>query len=241
MLELMDLHKRYGEHQVLKGASAVVRAGESLALLGGNGSGKTTTLRSIVGLHHLDSGSITIDGVDVERRPRDARTRVSYLPQRSAFPTTLTVREILQVIVKLRGLADRDAERELSLCGLQRLTSRTVAGLSGGERQRVALAILFMPTVGLYLLDEPTASLDGDGIRMLCERLTSLRAAGHAILFTSHVIGDIEQLATRVARLIDGRIEKTNGDNCAQSDAFQRGSRHDGGIAPHWVLESARS
>src|SRR6476660_10205780 len=135
MLELMDLHKRYGEHQVLKGASAVVRAGESLALLGGNGSGKTTTLRSIVGLHHLDSGSITIDGVDVERRPRDARTRVSYLPQRFAFPTTLTVREILQVIVKLRGLADRDAERELSLCGLQRLTSRTVAGLSGGERQ----------------------------------------------------------------------------------------------------------
>ena len=57
----------------------------------------------------------------------------------------------------------------------------------------------------------------------------------------AHVIGDIEQLATRVARLIDGRIEKTNGDNCAQSDAFQRGSRHDGGIAPHWVLESARS
>ena len=132
---------------------------------------------------------------------------MSYLPQRADFPLTLTVREILQVAAKLRDLSDGAVQRELSLCGLTRLASRTVSRLSGGERQRVALAMLLMPDVNLYLLDEPTASLDAGGTRLLIDRVCALRDAGRAVLFTTHIGADLDRLATRVAMLREGRIE----------------------------------
>ena len=196
MLELIDLRKCYGDRRVLDGASATVRGGEALALVGANGSGKTTTLRSAVGLHHLDSGVVRIDGLDVARQPCAARTRLSYLPQRSEFPATLTVREILHVVAELRDLPATTVAREIALCGLERLASRTVAKLSGGERQRVALAVLLMPDVNLYLLDEPTANLDADGTELLVDRLCALRDAGCAIVFTTHIGADLDRLAT---------------------------------------------
>ena len=207
MLELVDLRKRYLERQVLDGASLIVRAGEACALLGANGSGKTTLLRCVVGLHRPDAGHLRIDGCDIVKQPREARARMSYLPQRAEFPSTLTVREILQVVAALRRLPSDAVERELALCGLEKLAARTVARLSGGERQRVALAALLMPEVGVYLLDEPTANLDAEGAALLVERVSALCAAGRAVLFTTHIGSDLDRLATRVATLKHGRIE----------------------------------
>jgi ABC-type multidrug transport system ATPase subunit len=207
MLELTGLRKRYHERQVLDGATLVVRAGEACALLGANGSGKTTLLRCVVGLHHLDGGRLNVDGCDAVAKPREARARLSYLPQRAEFPSTLTVREILRVVAALRKVPAGRVERELALCGLEKLASRTVARLSGGERQRVALATLLLPDVGLYLLDEPTASLDADGAALLVERVSALRAAGRAVLFTTHIGSDLDRLATRVTVLRHGRVE----------------------------------
>ena len=207
MLELINLQKRYAERSVLDGASLTVSGGEAVALVGANGSGKTTTLRCAVGLHHLNGGHVRVDGIDPSRDGRAARALLSYLPQRADFPLTLTVREILQVAARLRDLPDGAVERELSLCGLMRLASRTVSRLSGGERQRVALAMLLMPDVHLYLLDEPTASLDAGGAQLLIDRVCALRDAGRAVLFTTHIGGELDRLATRVAMLREGRIE----------------------------------
>ena len=204
MLELINLQKRYGERTVLDRASLTVRRGDAVALVGANGSGKTTTLRCIVGLHHLNGGNIRIDGIDPSRA---ARARLSYLPQRADFPTTLSVHEILQVVATLRDLPHEAVDREISLCGLTHLASRTIAKLSGGERQRVALAMVLMPDVNLYLLDEPIASLDADGTRLLIDRICAIRDKGAAILFTTHVGADFDRLATRVALLHGGRIE----------------------------------
>ena len=210
MLELMSLRKRYARRMVLNGASLQVAGGEAVALVGANGSGKTTTLRCAVGLHHLDGGGVRISGVDPSRDGRAARRQLSYLPQRADFPITLTVREILQVVARVRNLPGGAVERELSLCGLSKLACRTVSALSGGERQRVALAVLLLPDVPLYLLDEPTASLDTPGTQLLINRICALRDAGRAVLFTTHVGADLERLATRVAILRAGRIELTS-------------------------------
>jgi ABC-type multidrug transport system ATPase subunit len=206
MIELIGLDKSFGARTILASASLTVRGGESVALVGANGSGKTTTLRCAVGLARVNRGRIRIDGIDPLAHPCDARARLSYLSQRTDFPGTLTVREILSVVKELRNAPADAVDRELELCGLTRLAGRTVAHLSGGERQRVAMAMLFIPDAAAYLLDEPTMSLDPIGTRLLIGRLADLRDRGRAILFTTHLTAELDRLATRVVALRGGRI-----------------------------------
>ncbi len=237
MIELLGLHKTYGTRVVLSDATLTVRGGESIALIGANGSGKTTTLRCAVGLARPASGRILIDGIDMTARPCDARARLSYLAQRTEFPTTLTVHEILSVVAELRGADAATVNREISLCGLGRLAGRTVGQLSGGERQRIAIAALFIPDVGAYLLDEPTMNLDPIGVQVLVERLAAARDAGRAVLFTTHATAELAELATAVATLRDGHIALATHD-------LPPGERHlsmalEGGVEP-WVGTALR-
>ncbi len=206
MIELTGLNKSFGSRRVLAGASLTVHPGEGVALIGANGSGKTTTLRCAAGLTRPDAGSIRIGGKDLATQPQEALVRLSYLAQSTEFPATLTVREILTVVADLRRTHRQSVDREIALCGLGELAGRTAARLSGGERQRVAMAALFIPGVAAYLLDEPTLNLDPIGTRLLIDRLRKLRDEGRAVLFTTHVCGDLDDLATRVAVLRNGRI-----------------------------------
>jgi len=207
MLTVSGLTKSFGSRRVLEGLDLTIAAGESVAMLGANGSGKTTTLRTIVGLARPDAGSIRIGGIDAMRRPLDARRRMSYLPQRSVFPGTLTVRETLTVVARLRGINALAVDRELEACGLAGLADEGVGHLSGGEHQRLAIAVAFLPPVDLYLCDEPTASLDPAASRLLFRRARQLAGEGRTLLFTTHVPADVRHLATRIVLLRNGRIE----------------------------------
>lgn len=207
MLTLTDVTKTFDGRRVLDRLALDIEAGESVALLGANGSGKTTTLRCIVGLARTDSGRIVIGGVDASRRAIEARRRISYLPQKSVFPLTQTVRETLAVIARLRKCASEDVDRELERCGLVPLAERNVGGLSGGERQRLAMAVAFLPTVDLYLFDEPSANLDPTASRILFQRVRELKRAGRTLLFTTHIPADVRHLASRAVLLRNGRIE----------------------------------
>ena len=207
MLTLTGLTKTFGDRRVLDGLDLEIGAGESVALLGANGSGKTTTLRCIVGLAHPDAGRVSIAGIDAASDPLSARRHLSYLPQKSVFPPTLTVRETLGVVARLRGTPTSAVDRELESCGLAGLADRNVGQLSGGERQRLAMAVAFLPTVDLYLFDEASASLDPLASRILFRRARQLQRDGHTLLFTTHIPADVRHLATRAVLLRDGRIE----------------------------------
>ena len=207
MLTLTGLTKSFGGRRVLAGLDLEVNAGESVALIGANGSGKTTTLRCIVGLARPDGGTVAIGGVDCARDAIGARRRVSYLPQKSVFPPTLTVRETLAFVAELRGCASADVDREIEACGLSGLIDCGVGCLSGGERQRLAMAVAFLPRVDIYLFDEPSANLDAVASRILFRRARQLRDEGRTLLFTTHIPADVRHLATRVVFLRDGRIE----------------------------------
>ncbi|HYM22155.1 MAG TPA: ABC transporter ATP-binding protein [Vicinamibacterales bacterium] len=207
MLTVTGLAKSFGARSVLDGLDLDIGAGESVALVGANGSGKTTTLGCIVGLVHPDRGRIVVGGVDIARHPVAARKCLSYLPQRPVFPTTLTVRETVAVVARLRGLVRTAVDRELDACGLEALADRTVGHLSGGERQRLAMAVAFLPPAGLYIFDEPSANLDPTASRILFQRARQLQQDGRTLLFTTHVPADIRHLATRVVLLRSGRIE----------------------------------
>ena len=205
-LMLEAVAKSYGRRRVLDALDLHLDAAESVAMLGANGSGKTTTLRCILGLARPDSGRILIGGIDAHRDPVAARARVSYLPQKSVFPPTLTVRETLAVVARLRRLGPKDADREIEQCGLALLADCDVGQLSGGERQRLAMAVAFLPAVDLYLFDEPSANLDPVASRLLFRRARELKREGRTLLFTTHVPADVRHLASRVVVLRDGRI-----------------------------------
>jgi ABC-2 type transport system ATP-binding protein len=207
MLTLTGITKSFGERRVLDGVDLKIEAGERVALLGANGSGKTTTLRCIAGLAHADSGSIAIAGYDLAADPIRARGRMSYLPQKSVFPATLTVGEALGVVAKLRHLDAAAVDREIHACQLDGLAASGVGHLSGGERQRLAMAIAFLPTVDVYLFDEPSANLDPTASRLLFARAKRLADEGRTLLFTTHVPADVRHLATRIVLLRNGRIE----------------------------------
>jgi ABC-type multidrug transport system ATPase subunit len=207
MLTLTGVTKSFAGRPVLSGLEFQIDAGESVALIGPNGSGKTTTLRAVAGLVRVDAGRIAVDGVDVLTAPASALARMSYLPQRPAFPPTLTVRETLQVVARLRHLPAAAADRELEACAIAQVAGRRVGELSGGERQRLALAVALLPDVPLYLFDEPSANLDPAALRILFQRAAALKRSGRTLLFTTHVPADLRQLATRVLVLGDGRIQ----------------------------------
>ena len=207
MLTLTGVVKTFGDRKVLDRLDLEIAAGESVAMLGANGSGKTTTLRCIVGLARPDAGRITVGGIDLASDSMRARARLSYLPQKSVFPPTLTVRETLTVVAQLRRIQVDTVDRELDACGLAALADRGVGHLSGGERQRLAMAVAFLPTVDVYLFDEPSASLDPAASRLLFQRAGQLKRDGHTLLFTTHIPADVRHLATRIVLLRDGRIE----------------------------------
>ena len=207
MLKLTGITKTYAGRPVLAGLDFEVSDGESVALIGANGSGKTTTLRCVAGLVHPDAGRITVGGIDAIGSPAAALARMSYLPQRPAFPSTLTVRETLQVVARLRKLPAAAADRELEACAIAHVAGRRVGELSGGERQRLAMAVALIPDVGLYLFDEPSANLDPAALRILFRRANDLKREGRTLLFTTHVPADLRHLATRVLVLADGAIQ----------------------------------
>ncbi|HZR23020.1 MAG TPA: ABC transporter ATP-binding protein [Vicinamibacterales bacterium] len=207
MVTLTGVTKSFGGRTVLAGLDLRIAAGESVALLGANGSGKTTTLRCVVGLARPDAGSIAVGGIDMARDPVGARRRLSYLPQKSEFPGTLTVRETLALVATLRHVTPSAVDREIEMCGLSKLAESAVGHLSGGERQRLAMAVAFLPQVDVYLFDEPSANLDPVASRILFQRARRLQTEGRTLLFTTHVPADVRNLATRIVLLRDGRIE----------------------------------
>jgi ABC-type multidrug transport system ATPase subunit len=207
MLTLHGVMKSFGSRRVLDGIDLEIGTGECVALLGVNGCGKTTTLRCIAGLARPDAGRIAIAGVDLTHDPVGAQAHASYLPQKSVFPATLTLRETLDVVARLRRTGSAAVDRELEECGLTALADRNVGQLSGGERQRLAMAVAFLPAVDLYLLDEASAGLDPAASRVLFRRARRLKQEGRTLLFTTHIPADVRRLATRVVLLRDGHIQ----------------------------------
>ena len=162
MIQVRGLSKAFQNVLAVEEVSFDVAAGEAFALLGPNGSGKTTTLKAVAGLLAPAQGEILIDGVDLRRDPKKARRKTSYLPQRVAFPESLTAREILEFYRGLRKLPAERVEQMLDRFRFRAMERRYVQEFSGGMVQRLGIAVMCLADAPILLLDEPTVSLDPD-------------------------------------------------------------------------------
>ena len=206
MIQVENLTKRFGPFLAVRDVSFTVKEGEVFAFLGPNGSGKTTTMKSIVGLNIPTGGRILVSGLDVGKHPREVRQMVSYLPQRVFFPETLTARELLRFYARLRKLPAMSADDVLERSGFVASADRPVGEFSGGMVQRLGLAIVSLADSPVLLLDEPTANLDPQGVKRFREFVLHQRENGKTVLFSTHLLPEAEQLADRVAIFLGGRL-----------------------------------
>ncbi len=224
-IRVAGLVKRYGARTVLDGVDLLVRPGELVALLGPNGAGKTTTVEIIEGYRTADGGSVRV----LDREPRqggpDLRARVGFMLQGGeGLQPRATARESLRLFAALHD-GGRQPEVLLRLTGLEPVADRPIRRLSGGERQRLALAIALAGDPEVVILDEPTAGLDPKARREARRLIAELRAAGRAILLTTHDLADAEELADRVVILAAGHVVAEGSPASLMADATSAGIR----------------
>ncbi len=205
-LEVVGLTKRYARVHALRGVSFSVASGEVFGYLGPNGAGKTTTLRIILGLAHADRGTVRLlgDGSGLA----SARERVGFLPGEMHLYAGMTARSLLDHFARFRPRRPPVLrERLLAALDLRDTDlSRVVKGLSHGTRQKVGLVIAMQHDPELLLLDEPTTGLDPLVQHSFCAVVRELAARGRAILFSSHVLSEVEAVCSRVGILRSGEL-----------------------------------
>lgn len=213
-VEIRDIRKTFrdflGRRRVhaLDGLSFSVAAGEVYGLLGPNGSGKTTTFKIALGLLRPDAGSVSVLG----HAPGTlaARRATGYLPEDSALLPFLTARESLRLHGALAGLSRAESRRKtdelLEKVGLKQAADRRVLGFSKGMQRRLGIAGVLIGDPQLFILDEPTSGLDPLGAVEMKHLIADLRKQGKAVLISSHLLGELENVCDRVAFLNQGRL-----------------------------------
>lgn len=204
---LRGLRKTYpspsGPVEAVRELDLAIEAGETVALLGANGAGKSTTLDLLLGLQRPDAGSAQVLGLPPQAAV--AAGRVGAMLQTGGLLRDLTVAELLRMIAAIYP-APRGVEETLALTGLGELARRRTQGLSGGQAQRVRLAVALVGDPELLVLDEPTVGMDVEARREFWATVRSLAAAGRTILFATHYLQEADAFADRVVLMAHGRI-----------------------------------
>ena len=210
MLRVEKLHKHFGSVKALDGLSFSAEDGQITGLLGPNGAGKTTCLRILYGLLQADQGQAWIDNWRVDQAPLEGRRSLGIFPDKFGLYERLTAREQIAYFAGLHGLhgqaraaAIRRVTEQLQL---QDIIDRRTSGFSQGQRMKVTLAQALVHQPRNLVLDEPTRGLDVMSTRILRDTLRQLKAQGHCILFSSHVMQEVAALCDKVVVVANGRL-----------------------------------
>ncbi|MBI0583968.1 MAG: ABC transporter ATP-binding protein [Methanomassiliicoccus sp.] len=205
-----DLVKRYGHFVAVDRASLRVDEGSVYGLIGPNGAGKSTIIRSLLGLVPYNGGKVIVSGTDMSAPGAQGKVRVGYLPQKAAFQEWRTCEQALVTLGRLSGLEGERlrtrVDEVLGQLGIEEYRGRKVGKLSGGTLQKLGFAQAIVHEPSVLVLDEPMASLDPASRFMLKKIIKELRDSGTTILFSSHILSDVEDLADSVGLLQSGKV-----------------------------------
>lgn len=205
-ISIQNYSKSFGSHQVIKDLSFEVKKGEIFAFIGANGSGKTTTIRSLLGIYQADSGELLVNGKIYS--PAEANI-LGYLPEERGLYTNSRVLEMMIYFGEIKGMSAQDARREatdyLEKVELGDKAYEQVKKLSSGQQQKIQIGITIINKPELLILDEPTKGFDPVNRQLLMDILKELNDEGSTIMFSSHQMDETERIADRLAMLKDGK------------------------------------
>jgi sodium transport system ATP-binding protein len=210
MIEVRDLKKQFGDVHAVNGVSFTAKSGAITGLLGPNGAGKTTTIRMIGTLVSIGSGHIRIDGVDVAADPNAARLGCGLLTDSRGLYLRLTARENIRYYAELRGIdigrAEKTIARFAEWLDMKDILDRRTDGFSQGERMKVAIARALVHEPANVILDEPTNGLDVMTTRALRDLIRRLKAEGHTVMFSSHIMQEVAALCDEIVIISRGKV-----------------------------------
>jgi len=206
IVTVKDFNLRLGGKQIVRDLNFDIHSGEVFALLGANGSGKTSTIRSLLTIYQATSGELLVDGQ--EYSPERAQL-VGYLPEERGLYVRSTVLDVMTYFGELKGMGRGDARdfslRYLERVGLADKAKLTVKKLSGGQQQKVQLGVAIINNPKLLILDEPTKGLDPVNRKLLLDIVEEYRKKGTAVIYITHLMEEVERLADRVLIIKDGQ------------------------------------
>jgi len=205
MIEVIDLVKKYGDVIAVDGISFSVRKGEIFSLLGPNGAGKTTTIKALLGLISIDGGEIKIKDMELKKHEREIKKIMGYVPERVAFYDNLTALQTLEFFAELKDVKC-DCMKLLKEVSLEKAANRKVAGFSKGMLQRLAIAQALIGESEIIIMDEPTSGLDAIGAYEIRKKILELKERGVTILFSSHILSEVQEISDRVAVINKGKL-----------------------------------
>lgn len=209
MIEIKEIKKSFGKLNVLKNISLELHKGESLALIGPNGCGKTTLIKCILGMVIPESGSIIFDGKAIENHYK-YREEIGYMPQIGHYPDNMTIGHIIEMITQIRK-SDKVLDDDLlNAFQLKDMYHKKMSTLSGGTTQKVSATLAFLFDPKVLILDEPTAGLDPISSEILKEKIVLEKSKGKLILITSHILSELDELITGLVLMQDGEIKLKN-------------------------------
>ena len=212
MLKITNLHKSYANKEILHGISLEVEDGHIFGFIGHNGSGKSTTIRSVVGILEYESGMIEIDGLDIQKYPIEVKERTAFLPDNPDLYDNISAYQYVNFIGDMVGLEPSVRLKRIESLANDLEISESlgdkIKSLSHGMKQKVAIISAFMREPKLLVLDEPFVGLDPKATFILKNKMKELTAKGSSVFFSSHVLETVQNLCDDVAILSGGHIVK---------------------------------
>jgi Cu-processing system ATP-binding protein len=205
MIEIKKCSKKFGKHEVLQNINLSFHKGECIALIGPNGCGKTTLIKSILGMVIPDSGSVEFNNKSIFGDYL-YRENIGYMPQIGRYPDNMTIGQIVEMIKKIRNSDQALDEDLINAFELEKMFLKQMRTLSGGTTQKVSAALAFLFNPDVLILDEPTAGLDPLASEILKDKIIREKEKGKLILITSHLLSELDDLVTEIIFMQDGKV-----------------------------------
>lgn len=206
MISVKNISKRFGKFQALDDISFECERGQCIALIGSNGSGKTTIIKTILGMVIPDKGIIEFEGKSIAN-DWTYRNDIGYMPQIGRYPENMTIGQVLDMISDIRKIPEKSLDQELyEAFRIGNLLSKKMGTLSGGTRQKVSACLAFMFNSKVLILDEPSAGLDPISSEILRDKILSEKKKNKLVIITSHILSELDDLVTNIIYVQDGNI-----------------------------------
>lgn len=205
MIEINNIYKKFGKLEVLSNVNLSFDKGECIALIGPNGCGKTTLIKSVLGMVIPTKGDVLFDQKSILNE-FEYRKNIGYMPQIGRYPDYMTVGQIIEMMKKIRNSHENLDEDLFKAFELEKMFDKEMRTLSGGTTQKVSATLAFLFNPDVLILDEPTAGLDPLASEILKEKIIKEKEKGKLILITSHLLSELDEMVTQIIFMQDGKV-----------------------------------